>query len=159
MRKVLSIIIILCIIGSLFVSSSQTYEQQSLIPTLENVLPNKPFEAALSALYIPYWDTTISIEGRGYYYFVEFLLRKGAHFVLFGLLAVGVFLSLPSRLPRFMIASIFTLLLACADELKQYLTGGRTATFRDVLLDMAGALTFLLILQSIRWSRSQKEND
>ena len=156
MKKVSALIIVLCIIGSLFISSSQTYEQQSLIPTLENVLPNKPFETALSALSIPYWNTTISIEERGYYHFVEFLLRKSAHFVLFGLLAVGIFLSLPSRLPRFLIASASTLLLACIDETHQFFTGGRTATFRDVLLDMSGALTFLLILQIIVWFRLRK---
>ncbi|WP_143560398.1 VanZ family protein [Sporosarcina sp. P21c] len=56
-------------------------------------------------------------------------------------------LSLPSRFPRFFIASILILLLAYADEAHQYFTGGRTATIRDVLLDMSGALTFLLILQ------------
>lgn len=156
MKKVLALIIVLCIIGSLFISSSQTYEQQSLIPTLENTLPNKPFESVLSTLSIPYWNTTISVEERGYYRFVEFLLRKGAHFVLFGLLAVGIFLSLPSRFPRFLIASASTLLLACIDETHQYFTGGRTATFRDVLLDMSGALTFLLILQIVVWFRSKK---
>ncbi|PID05908.1 MULTISPECIES: VanZ family protein [unclassified Sporosarcina] len=156
MKKVSALIIVLCIIGSLFISSSQTYEQQSLIPTLENVLPNKPFETALSALSIPYWNTTISVGERGYYHFVEFLLRKAAHFILFGLLAVGIFLSLPSRLPRLVIASASTLLLACIDETHQYFTGGRTATFRDVLLDMSGALTFLLVLQLIIWPRSKK---
>lgn len=159
MRKALAFIIVLCIIGSLFVSSSQTYEQQSLIPTLENLLPSKPFETALSTLSIPYWNTTISVEERGYYHFVEFLLRKSAHFVLFGLLAAGIFLSLPSRFPRFLIASIITLLLACIDETHQYFTGGRTATIRDVILDMSGALTFLIILQIVAWSRSIKKND
>ncbi|PIC56143.1 VanZ family protein [Sporosarcina sp. P12(2017)] len=159
MRKALAFIIVLCIIGSLFVSSSQTYEQQSLIPTLENLLTNKPFETTLSALSIPYWNTTISVEERGYYHFVEFLLRKSAHFVLFGLLAAGIFLSLPSRFPRFLIASIITLLLACIDETHQYFTDGRTATIRDVILDMSGALTFLIILQIVAWLRSIKKND
>lgn len=157
MKKALAFIIVLCIIGSLFISSSQTYEQQSLIPTLENLLPSKPFETALSTLSIPYWNTTISVEERGYFHFVEFLLRKSAHFVLFGLLAAGIFLSLPSRFPRFLIASTLTLLLACVDETHQYFTGGRTATLRDVMLDMSGALTFLIILQIITWFRNRKK--
>ncbi|WP_313238086.1 VanZ family protein [Sporosarcina ureae] len=159
MRKVLAFIIVLCILGSLFISSSQTYEQQSLIPTLENLLPSKPLETTLSALSIPYWNKTISVEERGYYHFMEFLLRKSAHFVLFGLLAAGIFLSLPSRFPRLLIASTITLLLACADETHQYFTGGRTATIRDVILDMSGAMTFLLIVQIFTWLRSRKKND
>ncbi|PID23872.1 VanZ family protein [Sporosarcina sp. P7] len=159
MRKVIAIILVLCIISSLLVSSSQTYEQQSLIPTLQNLLPTKPFESALSTLSIHYWNTTISVEERGYYHFVEFLLRKSAHFILFGLLAAGIFLSLPSRFPRFLIASILTLLLACGDETHQYFTGGRTATIRDVILDMSGALTFLLFLQITVWLRRRKKND
>ena len=146
MKKLFALVLAISIIGSLFISSSQTYEQQSLIPTLENILPDKPLESVLAKVSIPYWGNIISVEERGYYRFVEFLLRKGAHFVLFGLLATGIYLSLPSRTPRFFIALAITLLIACADETHQYFTGGRTATIRDVVLDMSGALTFLSIV-------------
>lgn len=156
MRKVFAFLIAISIIGSLFISSSQTYEQQSLIPTLENLLPTKPFEATLAKLTIPYWESTISVEERGYYRFIEFILRKGAHFGLFGLLAAGIYLSLPSRIPRFLLALFITLIIACADETHQYITGGRTATIRDVLLDMSGALCFLLVLQVGSWLLSKK---
>ncbi|PIC64002.1 VanZ family protein [Sporosarcina sp. P13] len=158
MKKLLGMLLVVGIIASLFISSSQTYEEQSLIPTLQDVLPNKPFEAILSTLSISYWERTISVEERGYYHFIEFLLRKSAHFVLFGLLAAGIFIALPSRIPRFFLAAFITLLLAFADELHQYFTGGRTATIRDVVLDMSGALTFLLIVQVISWIRSRKKN-
>jgi len=146
MKKLFALLLTIGIIGSLFISSSQTYEQQSLIPTLENALPDKPFESVLTKLSIPYWGNIISVEERGYYRFIEFLLRKGAHFVLFGLLATGIYLSLPSRTPRFIIALAITFLIACADETHQYFTGGRTATVRDVVLDMSGALTFTSIV-------------
>ncbi|PIC95691.1 VanZ family protein [Sporosarcina sp. P26b] len=157
MRKFFALLIVIGITGSLFISSSQTYEQQSLIPTLENLLPSKPFEDELSKLSIPYWDSTISVEERGYYLFIEFLLRKSAHFVLFGLLAAVIFLSLPSRFPRFITAFSITLLIAGADETHQYFTGGRTATIRDVILDMSGALFFLLLAQSVSLIRSRKK--
>ncbi|MGG0670228.1 VanZ family protein [Lederbergia citrisecunda] len=46
-------------------------------------------------------------------------MRKAAHFFMFGLLAIG-------------------------DEFHQSLTDGRTQSSQDVLLDMAGACTFLI---------------
>lgn len=157
MKKVIALLLVLGIISSLFVSSSQTYEQQSLIPTLQQLLPGKPLESTLSQLSIPYWERTISVEERGYYHFIEFLLRKSAHFLLFGLLAAGLFLAMPSRAPRFLLASVITLILASADEYHQYLTGGRTASVRDVLLDMSGALTFLVTVQLGAWFYSKRK--
>lgn len=158
MKKLLATLLAFAIIASLFISSSQTYDQQSLIPILEKVLPDKPFESTLSLVTIPYWELKISVEERGYYHFIEFLLRKFAHFSLFGLLAAGVFISLPSRFPRFLLATLITLLLAIADEMHQGITGGRTATIRDVMLDLSGALTFLVIVQVISFIRASKKN-
>lgn len=144
MRKLL---VILVIITVLFISSSQTYEQQSIVPSLEDLLPGKPFENVLSTLQIPYWGKIISVEERGYYYFVEFLLRKSAHFFIFGLLALAVYSILPRLRFRMLIALIITLAFAIGDEFHQSLTGGRTASARDVLLDMSGAVTFLVVLR------------
>lgn len=146
MRKILFLLFILIV---LFTSSGQTYEQQSLIPTLQNWLPGKPFEFFLSKFQIPYWGITVSVEERGYYYFIEFLLRKAAHFFIFGFLALAIYAVLPKRLPRFRTAALITFLLASADEYHQSLTGGRTASLQDVVLDTAGALFALIILRVI----------
>ncbi len=146
MKKILLLLFILIV---LFNSSGQSYEQQSLIPTLQNMLPGKPFESLLSIFKIPYWGITVSVEERGYYYFVEFLLRKGAHFFIFGFLALAVFWVIPKRLPRYRLAASITFLLAAADEFHQSLTGGRTASFQDVVLDTAGAIFALCLLKII----------
>lgn len=146
MKKILFLLFILIV---LFNSSGQTYEQQSIIPTLQNLLPGKPFESLLSLFQIPYWGITVSVEERGYYYFIEFLLRKGAHFFIFGFLALAVYGVLPKFLPRFRTAALITFLLASADEYHQSLTGGRTASFQDVVLDTTGALFALLLLKVI----------
>ncbi|MBD7984861.1 VanZ family protein [Sporosarcina sp. Sa2YVA2] len=146
MRKFL---FLLAIIAVLFVSSSQTYEQQSIVPTLQTLLPDKPMENQLAKLQIPYWGKTISVEERGYYYFVEFLLRKSAHFFIFGLLALAVYYVLPKFRLRTITAFIITVGFAMADEYHQSLTGGRTATIQDVILDASGAFTFLLIFRLI----------
>ncbi|KXH86879.1 VanZ family protein [Sporosarcina sp. HYO08] len=144
MKKLL---IFAILIGALFVSSGQTYEQQSLIPTLQKLFPDKPMEDQLSTLEVPYWGKKISVEERGYYYFVEFLVRKSAHFFIFGLLATVIYLLLPKRSFRMLGALFFTLLFAIGDEYHQSLTGGRTASFQDVLLDMSGAVTFLIVIR------------
>lgn len=146
MRKFL---FLLAIIAVLFISSSQTYEQQSIVPTLQTLLPDKPMENQLAKLQIPYWGKTISVEERGYYYFVEFLLRKSAHFFIFGLLALAVYYVLPKFRLRTITAFIITVGFAMADEYHQSLTGGRTATIQDVILDASGAFTFLLIFRLI----------
>ena len=134
------------IILFLLISSSQTYEEQSLTTTLQNLFPNKPFEAVLSNIPINYFGTVISIEGRGYYSFIEFIIRKGAHFFLFGLLAVGIYSILPFKKYRALMALLLTLGFAISDEYRQLLTGGRTPSYKDVLLDSMGALVFLSII-------------
>lgn len=144
MKKIL---ILLFLLVALFISSGQTYEQQSLVPTLQRFLPGKPFEAFLSIFKIPYWGIIVSVEERGYYYFVEFLIRKGAHFFLFGSIAAFIFSLLPKKSSRFTIAALLTLFIAIGDEYRQSLTGGRTPAIQDVFLDMAGALTALMAIR------------
>lgn len=154
--KKLVVVLLIIILAGLFVSSSQTYEQQTIVPKLQQLLPTQPFEESLSMLQIPYWGHIISVEERGYYYFLEFLIRKSAHFFAFGALAAIIFWLLPKRVPfRFVIAAFVTFLAASADEFHQYLTGGRTATWQDVALDMFGALVFLIIVQLIASIRSK----
>ncbi|MDS9472444.1 VanZ family protein [Sporosarcina pasteurii] len=146
MRK---FIILLLLLTVLFISSGQTYEQQSIIPNLQKLLPGKPFETVLSKLEIPYWGITVSVEERGYYYFIEFLLRKSAHFFIFGFIAASIYTLLPKMSFRFLLAALFTLFIAIGDEYRQSLTGGRTPSIQDVMLDMAGALTTLIIVRLI----------
>lgn len=154
----------LIILGSLllllFISSGQTYEQQSLVPTLQQLLPNKPFEGLLSHLQIPYWGMMISVEERGYYYFLEFLIRKAAHFFVFAAIASAIFYVFSNSRYRFFYATVGALLIALGDEFHQSLTGGRTATLYDVALDMFGALSALLIIAiwaSVQKRKSQHE--
>ena len=152
MKKYLWFIIILAI---LFVSSGQTYEQQSLIPSLRNWLPGEPFKEILSTLQISYWGRTISIEERGYYHFVEFLIRKAAHIFTFGALAIAAFVITK----RYVLAFVITVILAFLDEYHQSLTGGRTPTIQDVFLDAFGAFVALVILLFINKLRVRKKHN
>lgn len=144
----------LLILIALFYSSGQTYEQQSLIPNLKQWLPGEPFKNILANLQIPYWGRTISIEERGYYHFIEFLIRKGAHIVSFGALAIGAFIITK----RFILSFVITVIIATLDEYHQSLTGGRTPSIQDVCLDAFGAFLALVIIYLIKYFHSRKKS-
>ena len=164
-KNIIKILILLMIAGLIFVFSSQTYEQQTLVPIMRRIIPGEPFSELLSQIQLKYWGMTISVETRGYYYFLEFLIRKFAHLLLFGCLAVALFsvimLTKPKKVwPVILISFIGTGLFAMFDEFHQLQTGGRTPLFADVLLDMVGAAVALVIFVPIyllsRWGARKK---
>ncbi|EON73043.1 VanZ family protein [Lysinibacillus sphaericus] len=136
-------LILLTFLVILIISSSMTYEQQSIVPELEEILANKPFEQQLSRLHIPYWDTVVSIEERGYFKFVEFLIRKLTHFVGFGCIALGLYFAWGKRRHAAGVAILGTMLIALLDEFRQSFTPGRLMSAQDVLVDTAGAIVFV----------------
>ena len=85
MKKYVFFVIIALFI--VFYFSSMSYQQQTIVPELKVLLRNQPFYELLSQIEVTYWGRTISVETRGYYYFVEFLFRKAFHFVGFGFVA------------------------------------------------------------------------
>lgn len=144
MKKYIVLVVLLIILA---IFSNTTYEQQTLIPLLQQLLSTQPFYQFLSLFEFTYWGNTVSIETRGYYHFVEFLIRKAAHFSFFGLIGVVIYYLLrqKSMAPLWAIGAVFT--LGCLDEFRQSFSAGRTATMQDVLLDTTGAFVFV----SISW--------
>lgn len=141
----------------LAISSSMTYEQQSIIPELEELLAHKPFEKQLSLLKIPYWDTVVSIEERGYFKFVEFLIRKFTHFVGFGCIALGIYFAWGKRRFAASVAIAITAVIAMLDEFRQSFTPGRTMSGQDVLVDTAGAIVLISIAVVVKKLRSLRK--
>ncbi|MFP7202651.1 VanZ family protein [Lysinibacillus halotolerans] len=143
------IFLIVGILIMLFCISSMTYEQQTIVPTLQETLENKPFYNLLSKLELTYWDQTISVESRGYYYFVEFLIRKGLHFAGYGIIAILIYRIY--RKFQFQLSGICAVLsifvIASLDEYRQTFVEGRTGIFDDVLLDTYGAITFVILFK------------
>lgn len=150
LKTIIKVFLLPVVAVSIFIFSSQTYEQQSLVPLLYKVLPGEPLIGLLSRLEIPYWGEIISVETKGYYYFLEFLIRKFAHLFLFGMFALATF-SLLMFIKKMkvrlaiLIALIGTGMYAAVDEFHQLLTGGRTPLVADVILDMTGAVIALII--------------
>lgn len=145
----LYLLISFVMMGVLFYSSSQTYEQQSQIGLLSNLLKNEPFKAQLSGVSFIYAGSEVSIEKSGYFSFIEFFIRKGAHFGTYLILGSSFFLGLIPQMKNFLLVAFFSWLsatgYAALDEFHQMLTGGRTPLFQDVILDSLGALTGVLM--------------
>jgi VanZ family protein len=81
---------------------------------------------------------------------VDFIVKKSAHFTEFGILALLLLyamrgswrnISRRQQLAALALAAIY----AASDELHQMFTGGRSPSARDVAIDIAGAITFLLL--------------
>ena len=144
------LIIAILMMGILFFSSSQTYEQQSTIPLLEKILKNEPFKKLLDDVSFTYGGSPVSIEASGYHKFVEFFIRKGAHFMTYFILGGSLFLGINPRLKHaglsFLYAWLASTGYAALDEFHQMLTGGRSPLFEDVILDSIGAIFACLIL-------------
>ena len=133
----------------LFYSSSMTYHEQTSVPLLERSLHAQPLESWLSQFSFQYAGSEQSIKVSGYFKFVEFFVRKGAHFGTYFLLGLFSYLGLRPRLTGAGLAVIFSWLAttgyAATDEFHQMLTGDRTPLFQDVMLDSVGALTGIVL--------------
>jgi len=135
----------------LFYSSSMTYKQQTSVPFLEKFLKGKPMYHSLENIGFTYGGKYQSIKNDGYYHFVEFFIRKGAHFGTYMLLGIFLCLALYTYFKkndflRILIPWMTATGLAAFDEFHQGLTGGRTPSVVDVVLDSCGALTGSVIV-------------
>lgn len=135
----------------LFYSSSMTYKQQTSVPFLEKYLHGKPMYHALENIKFTYGGKVQSIQNDGYYHFVEFFIRKGAHFGTYMILGICLCLALYTYFKRNHFLQVFipwmtATGLAAFDEFHQGLTGGRTPSVVDVILDSAGSFTGAVII-------------
>lgn len=153
MKKLIPLLLLLIVV---FLASGQTAEQQSMQEVLKAWLPNKPLESFLSIFQVPYWGILVSVEERGYYAFLEFLIRKGTHFVYFGVIALAIYIALSRIKYRKATVVVITMFLAIADEFRQSFTSGRTASLQDVILDTSGAIVAILLLTLYQWYKQRK---
>lgn len=157
----LYLVLAFIIMGILFYSSSQTYEEQSQIGLLQRLLVDEPFRDKLSGVSFLYASEEVSIQASGYFKFIEFFIRKGAHFLTYFLLSGCWFLGLKPRINQLILTGVVSWLAATGyaalDELHQMFTGGRSPLFQDIALDSVGALTAaLLCLLVIAWKSRKK---
>lgn len=133
----------------LFWSSSKTYQEQTSVPFLEKALKSQPAIGAFSNIRFQYADSEVSIAHLGYFKFIEFFIRKAAHFFTYFLMGGSWFLGLHPKIKNMGWSALVGWLAATGyaglDEFHQMLTGGRSPLFQDVMLDSAGALTAVIL--------------
>ncbi|WP_034550869.1 VanZ family protein [Carnobacterium funditum] len=143
------IILALAIMGILFYSSSQPYEAQSITPMLDQLLAKEPLKNLLNSVQFNYAGSEISIQTLGYSKFVEFFIRKAAHFGTYFLLGLFWFLGLKNKLASLSLSILISWLLASGyaamDEFHQGLTPNRTPLLQDIQLDSIGAATGIIL--------------
>jgi len=85
---------------------------------------------------------------------LQFIVRKGAHFSIYALLSILLFLPFSQITHSFPVmlltAFLFSFLYAVSDEWHQSFIPGRSCELRDVLIDSAGALCGLVLLIIVR---------
>lgn len=101
----------------------------------------------------------------GQFAVLHFLVRKGAHFTFYGLLSVFAYRAWKATWPaptswnwRWCgLAVLVTLAAGSLDEFHQSFVPSRTASARDVMLDVLGACFFqLIIAAAAQWDRSAR---
>ncbi len=96
---------------------------------------------------------------------LQFITRKGAHFSIYTLLGICLFLPLnryTGKLGHAALAAwLFCVAYAVTDELHQYFIPGRSCELRDLLIDSSGALLGVLIscAAAALWKRRQKKKN
>ncbi|HEU5141302.1 MAG TPA: VanZ family protein [Bacillales bacterium] len=130
--------------GLIFYFSSQSYEEQNLQPTLSQYIDAEVIGNWFSGVSFRYADEEVSVETLGAAGFLEFFIRKAAHFTVYFVLAfllVRAFSrSLQARAKIFWFSLILAVLYAASDEFHQSFTAGRTPLPLDVALDSFSAL-------------------
>lgn len=95
------------------------------------------------------------------------IISKVLHFVIFGILSILYLLSLKWRRTFletdhkvFLLSLVLTIIYAITDEFHQSFSLGRSPSFKDVIIDTFGALTFLCVVYLLRdenyFSKSEK---
>ena len=148
-RDNIYILLAFAIMGILFYSSSQPYEEQSITSMLDQLLAKEPLKNLLSGIRFNYVDSEISIQTMGYSKFIEFFIRKAAHFGTYFLLGLFWFLGLKNKGTSLSLTIVVSWLLATGyaaiDEFHQGLTPNRTPLLQDIQLDSIGAATGIIL--------------
>lgn len=155
MKKYIWWIITVCIAGGIFYSSAQTYSEQDIRPYLSNQFHLEWVQNYFSFIHFDYAGKEISVDNLGTAGFIEFFIRKAAHFCTFLALGCSTYFAVrgeSSKSPKFIFVSLFmTIVYACSDEFHQLLNGDRTPLYQDVMIDSVGA--FVGIVLGCMWRR------
>ncbi len=135
-KKVILWILIICCMGMIFLFSAQKAEE------------SRKTSAGLITAVVKFFDFDNSLteaairEIRGN---LTFVVRKAAHFSIYAVLGLLIYLLLCeynfSDRKANMLSVIISMLYACSDEFHQCFVDGRSGELRDIIIDTVGAFT------------------
>lgn len=146
------LLLALFVLLMLFISSSMTYHQQELHDSkinhyfgwLENIVAGWNFT---------YGGRVHNVQVDSRAGLAQFVLRKMAHFGSYFLLGGFGYLGMRRIFKIKWVAPVLTwfatIAFAAFDEYHQFLTGDRTPSVHDVILDSTGALTAIILVMII----------
>lgn len=136
-------------VGMIFYFSSQPYEKQDMRPTFAQYVDEQAVERYFSWVGFRYAGHEVSIDHLGVPGFLEFFLRKAAHFFVYFVLAILLHRALSHYSMRkgqaVMLALFLTAAYAGFDEVHQSFTKNRTPLWQDSALDTVGGLFGLAV--------------
>lgn len=149
--------------GIIFLFSSQPYDRQDIKPVMNKIIDLSFMERYVSWISFTYANSEVSVQAIGIDRFIEFFIRKGAHFTVFFILMILFYIAL-SRTNRLKLKAnlIVSLLLSIAyavmDEFHQGFTPNRTPYIGDVVIDGSGACVAGILIYIIL-KRKRKVHD
>lgn len=159
----ISLFLAFLVLLGLFVSSSMTYRQQAMKPAFINGHFSwlEKIVGGWNIYYGGRWHNA-DLDG-GQAGMTQFVMRKMAHFASYFLLGLFTYLGLRRIFQIKKLAPLLTWLIVVAlasfDEYHQFLTGDRTPSINDVMLDSAGALFAILLAVIFFYLRKKKRDN
>ncbi|ARK32005.1 VanZ family protein [Halalkalibacter krulwichiae] len=145
--KVLAVMTVLFVVSTtlMFTGILFAFRLEEGLLFLKERLMGERVREVVSGIEFTYAGNIVSVERSGLEGFIEFLLRKAAHFSLFFVLGFLMYRALIAcgfrRATSYIGSLIFVLMYAISDEVHQAFTPNRSPLVEDVLLDFSGGLT------------------
>jgi VanZ family protein len=143
----------------IFYKSSQTYQQQNLIPLLSREIPVNALIRWLPHISFIYDGTQVTWQEP--YGMLEFFIRKGGHiseYIILALLLGYALLAKPIQRPKALVCTaLVSILYAASDEWHQSFVPGRTGHAIDVAVDTLGiliAISWFIVAAKLRFKRT-----
>lgn len=102
-----------------------------------------PLLTAMGAIFFVSHQPAAELPDFGFW---DVSLKKLGHFLAYALLAILALRAVWGWKRPYLIAALIVFLFSLSDEYHQTFIPGRNGTFLDVIIDIAGAMTCLIIL-------------
>lgn len=152
--RVLFLLLTVLLAGVIFYMSSE--------PATESSDRSTTIAAEILPLVHPAFETLPPEEQKAVLSSADHILRKTAHFCVYGVLGVLLLLyslCLTAKPPAHMLRALLAATVyAASDEIHQAFVPGRGSAVTDVLLDSAGALCGILFIWLLVWASCRRTN-